>query len=189
MVFATLYIFSLLGLVVNLLSDLTYTWIDPRIDFETRDLQRDGAGVLWERFSWRSPPSAPSAPPLPRQGWLAADAAGSERRLANFKANRRGYWSFWIFMVLFVLCLCAEFIANDRPIMVRYKGETLFPVAVDYPEEKFGGFLAQHRLLRPGHREGDRGKRLGPVGRRSASPATRSTSTCRPPRRRRRPGC
>ena len=46
-------------------------------------------------------------------------------------------------MVLFVLCLCAEFIANDRPIMVRYKGETLFPVAIDYPEEKFGGFLAQ----------------------------------------------
>ena len=37
-VFATLYIFALLGLVVNLLSDLTYTWIDPRIDFETREV-------------------------------------------------------------------------------------------------------------------------------------------------------
>jgi microcin C transport system permease protein len=37
-VFATLYIFSLVGLVVNLLSDLTYTWIDPRIDFETREV-------------------------------------------------------------------------------------------------------------------------------------------------------
>jgi microcin C transport system permease protein len=86
-------------------------------------------------------PSA-KAPPLPRQGWLRLTPL-SERRLANFKANRRGYWSFWIFMVLFVLCLCAEFIANDRPIMVRYKGETLFPVAIDYPEEKFGGFLAQ----------------------------------------------
>jgi microcin C transport system permease protein len=36
-VFANLYIFSLLGLVVNLISDLTYTWIDPRIDFETRE--------------------------------------------------------------------------------------------------------------------------------------------------------
>ncbi len=82
------------------------------------------------------------APPLPRQGWLRLTPL-SERRLANFKANRRGYWSFWIFMVLFVLCLCAEFIANDRPIIVRYKGETLFPVAVNYPEEKFGGFLAQ----------------------------------------------
>ncbi|MGL4442587.1 MAG: ABC transporter permease [Alsobacter sp.] len=85
---------------------------------------------------------AAKAPPLPRQGWLRLTPL-SERRLANFKANRRGYWSFWIFMVLFVLCLGAEFVANDRPIMVRYKGETLFPVVVDYPEEKFGGFLAQ----------------------------------------------
>ncbi len=67
----------------------------------------------------------------------------NERRLANFRANRRGYWSFWIFMVLFVLCLFAEFIANDRPILVRYKGEFLLPVFVNYPEEKFGGFLAQ----------------------------------------------
>jgi microcin C transport system permease protein len=37
-VFANLYIFALLGLVVNLVSDLTYTWIDPRIDFETREV-------------------------------------------------------------------------------------------------------------------------------------------------------
>jgi len=37
-VFATLYIFSLIGVVVNLISDLTYTWIDPRIDFETREV-------------------------------------------------------------------------------------------------------------------------------------------------------
>jgi len=85
---------------------------------------------------------AAKAPPLPRQGWLKLTPL-SERRLANFKANRRGYWSFWIFMVLFVLCLFAEFIANDRPILVSYKGELLFPVAIDYPEEKFGGFLAQ----------------------------------------------
>jgi microcin C transport system permease protein len=64
------------------------------------------------------------------------------RRLANFKRNRRGYWSFWIFAVLFVLALFAEFIANDRPIIAQYKGEWLFPVVVDYPESKFGGFLA-----------------------------------------------
>ena len=37
-VFATLYIFSLVGVVVNLISDLTYTWIDPRIDFESREV-------------------------------------------------------------------------------------------------------------------------------------------------------
>ena len=88
-------------------------------------------------------PVAPRlAPPLPRKGLFRLSPI-NERRLANFRANRRGHWSFWIFLVLFVLCLCAEFIANDRPIVVRYKGETLFPVFVNYPEEKFGGFLAQ----------------------------------------------
>ena len=64
------------------------------------------------------------------------------RRLANFRANRRGYIAFWLFAVLFVLSLFAEFIANDRPILARYKGEFLFPIFVNYPEEKFGGFLA-----------------------------------------------
>ncbi|MGV3551117.1 ABC transporter permease [Rhizobium sp.] len=64
------------------------------------------------------------------------------RRLQNFKANKRGYWSFWIFTILFVLSLFAEFIANDKPIIASYKGEILFPVLVDYPEEKFGGFYA-----------------------------------------------
>ena len=66
----------------------------------------------------------------------------NRRRVDLFKANRRGYWSFWIFMVLFVASLFAEFIANDRPIIASYKGEILFPVFKDYPEEKFGGFLA-----------------------------------------------
>ncbi|MTI17877.1 ABC transporter permease [Rhodobacteraceae bacterium RKSG542] len=66
----------------------------------------------------------------------------NQRRLQNFKANKRGFWSFWIFMVLFVVTLFAEFIANDKPILVSYKGEILAPVFVDYPEEKFGGFLA-----------------------------------------------
>jgi microcin C transport system permease protein len=66
----------------------------------------------------------------------------NRRRLHNFKANRRGYWSFWIFLVLFVLSLFAEFIANDRPLVASYKGEILYPVFIDYPEQKFGGFLA-----------------------------------------------
>jgi microcin C transport system permease protein len=66
----------------------------------------------------------------------------NQRRWDNFKKNRRGYWSFWILVVLFVVTLFAEFIANDRPIMVSYKGEILFPVMRDYPESKFGGFLA-----------------------------------------------
>ena len=66
----------------------------------------------------------------------------NKRRWQNFKANRRGYWSLWIFLVLFFLSMIAEFIANDRPIIASYKGEILFPVVVNYPEEMFGGFLA-----------------------------------------------
>lgn len=65
----------------------------------------------------------------------------NHRRLANFKANRRGYWSFWIFMVLFVASLCAELIANDRPILVSYDGQLYTPMLHDYPETTFGGFL------------------------------------------------
>jgi len=64
------------------------------------------------------------------------------RRWQLFKANRRGYWSSAIFLVLFIASLGAEFIANDRPILASYKGEILFPVFKDYPEEKFGGFYA-----------------------------------------------
>lgn len=83
----------------------------------------------------------PLAPPEANQGWLKLSPI-NRRRLNNFKANRRGWWSLWIFLILFVLSLFAEFLANDRPLLVRYKGEWLFPVAVNYPEEKFGGFLA-----------------------------------------------
>lgn len=67
----------------------------------------------------------------------------NQRRWENFKANRRGYWSLWIFLFLFIASMLAEFVANDKPILAYYNGEILFPVIVDYPEEKFGGFLAQ----------------------------------------------
>lgn len=66
----------------------------------------------------------------------------SQRRLDNFRSNRRGWWSLWIFLALFVATLGSEFIANDKPIIASYKGELLFPAFVDYPESKFGGFLA-----------------------------------------------
>lgn len=66
----------------------------------------------------------------------------NRRRWQNFKANRRGYWSLWIFVFLFLISMFAEFIANDKPLVAYYNGEVLFPVLVDYPEEKFGGFLA-----------------------------------------------
>src|SRR6266481_1724715 len=63
----------------------------------------------------------------------------NRRRWLSFKANRRGYWAFWIFMVLFVLSLLAEFIANDKPFYVRFEGKSYFPVFVTYPETAFGG--------------------------------------------------
>jgi microcin C transport system permease protein len=63
------------------------------------------------------------------------------RRLANFRANRRGFWSLWVFLVLFVASLFAEFIANERPLLVRYDGAWYFPVFADYPETTFGGDL------------------------------------------------
>jgi microcin C transport system permease protein len=65
----------------------------------------------------------------------------NRRRLANFRANRRGYWSLWIFLVIFVLSLFADFLANDKPLLVNYKGQFYVPIFVDYPESTFGGFL------------------------------------------------
>jgi microcin C transport system permease protein len=61
------------------------------------------------------------------------------RRWAIFKANRRGFWSLWIFLALFGFSLGAELLANDRPIVVAHGGELFFPVFVDYPETTFGG--------------------------------------------------
>lgn len=66
----------------------------------------------------------------------------NQRRWDNFKNNRRGYYSLIVFMTLFILSLLAPVIANDKPLLVSYKGEWLYPLAVNYPESKFGGFLA-----------------------------------------------
>ena len=73
----------------------------------------------------------------------------NRRRWENFKANRRGYWSLWIFLVLFLASLFAEFIANDKPLFISFDGKYFFPAVVthpiarffteDYPETAFGG--------------------------------------------------
>jgi microcin C transport system permease protein len=63
----------------------------------------------------------------------------TRRRLHQFKANKRGYWSFWLFMGLLVVCLLAPFIANDKPILVGYKGSLYVPILVNYPETTFDG--------------------------------------------------
>ena len=93
-------------------------------------------------------PPAPAAPNKAPAGWrarlrqLIKISPVNRRRLDRFKAHTFGYRSFLIFMALFITSLFAEFVANDRPLVASYKGEILFPVLVDYPEEKFGGFLA-----------------------------------------------
>ena len=67
----------------------------------------------------------------------------TQRRIKNFVSNKRGYYSFWIFLCLLVVTLPAEFIANDRPLLIKYNNQYYFPVFVDYPESVFGGFLAR----------------------------------------------
>ncbi|KAJ54892.1 peptide ABC transporter permease [Actibacterium mucosum KCTC 23349] len=63
----------------------------------------------------------------------------NKRRVANFVANRRAYWSLIIFGILFGLSLFAELLANDKPLLVRYQGEFFTPVTQFYPETAFGG--------------------------------------------------
>jgi microcin C transport system permease protein len=63
----------------------------------------------------------------------------NQRRWRNFRANRRGYWSLWIFLILFMLSLGAEFIANEKPLLIRYDGQWYVPIFQVYPETTFGG--------------------------------------------------
>ena len=65
----------------------------------------------------------------------------ARRRLANFKANKRGYYSLWVFLALFGFSLFAELIANDKPIVLHMNGETYFPVFELVTEEEIGGEL------------------------------------------------
>ncbi len=63
----------------------------------------------------------------------------TRRRLQNFRANKRGWWSLWIFAALFVITLFAEFVANDKPILVYYDGGFYSPIFTMHPETTFGG--------------------------------------------------
>ncbi len=85
------------------------------------------------------PAPARVAYPVPDRFLGLPIAPLTRRRLDSFRRNRRGFWSLWIFLALFTLSLFAEFIADDRPILVRYDGAWYFPIFTDYPETAFGG--------------------------------------------------
>lgn len=81
-------------------------------------------------------PLGEAVPPARRQFIMSPL---NRRRWQNFKRNRRGYWSFWIFIVLFVVSLFAELIANDRPFLIKMDGKLYFPAFITYSETTFGG--------------------------------------------------
>ena len=63
----------------------------------------------------------------------------NKRRIQNFKSNKRGLYSFWIFTFLFIVSIFSDFIANDKPLLVKYNNEFYFPIIKNYPETIYGG--------------------------------------------------
>jgi microcin C transport system permease protein len=96
--------------------------------------QKDAAGIV-------TPSHLPAPIPRPpRDLFLGRRITPlTRRRIDNFRANRRGFWSLWLFLALFGTTLFAEFLANDRPLLVSYAGSLYMPVIHDYPETTFGG--------------------------------------------------
>jgi microcin C transport system permease protein len=82
--------------------------------------------------------TATAAGPQPRRLWLSPL---QRRRWDVFKLNRRGFWSLWVFLFLFAISLGSEFIANDKPILVKYDGQLFWPIFKAYPETAFGGIF------------------------------------------------
>ena len=75
-------------------------------------------------------------------------SALNARRWRNFRANGRAFWSLILFVVIFVASLLAEFIANDKPIVVSYRDELHFPIYRFYPETAFGGDFRTEAIYR-----------------------------------------
>lgn len=72
----------------------------------------------------------------------------NQARWARFRHNRRGYWSLWLFLILFLCSLGAELLANDRPLLVQYRGQLYVPVLKNYTEQTFGGAFATAPTIR-----------------------------------------
>ena len=82
--------------------------------------------------------TATAVGPQSRRLWLSPL---QRRRWEVFKLNRRGFWSLWLFLFLFAISLGSEFIANDKPILVKYDGQLYWPIFKAYPETAFGGIF------------------------------------------------
>ena len=95
------------------------------------------------RTSVVEPPVPPAPPPADlRDRFLGMRITPiTRRRLDVFRKNGRAFWSLWIFVAIFFLSLFAEFLCNDKPLLVRYDGAFYVPVFVSYPETMFGGFF------------------------------------------------
>ncbi len=78
----------------------------------------------------------------------------TQRRLAVFRAHRRAWWSLWIFVTLFTLSLAANILANDRPLLIEFRGQLLVPLWHDYPETFFGGSFLTHADYRDPYVQG-----------------------------------
>jgi microcin C transport system permease protein len=83
-------------------------------------------------------PAAAQEAELPRRPWFKLSPI-NQRRWRVFKANKRGFYSLIVFSVLFTLALFAEFIANDKPVLVKYDGAFYMPIFKMYTEKQFGG--------------------------------------------------
>jgi microcin C transport system permease protein len=96
------------------------------------------------RTTPNAPVPAPAAPAVvgvepKRRFFFFSLSPLNRRRWLNFTRNRRGYWSMWVFLTLFIVSLFAEFIANDKPFLIVMGGKAYFPAVVSYPETAFGG--------------------------------------------------
>lgn len=72
----------------------------------------------------------------------------TQRQWNAFRGNKRGYWSLWLFSILFVLSLSAEFVSNDKPLLMSYQDELYYPIFVSYPETQFGGMFETEATYR-----------------------------------------
>src|SRR6202000_32416 len=114
----------------------------PRLHVDRSENRFRGAGSLMDIIA--PPPvetttQTPLREAVPMTRHRFSPSPLNRRRWQNFKSNRRGYWSFWIFLILFFISLFAELIANERPFLIKHDGPLYFPAFVTYPEPAFGG--------------------------------------------------